>query len=155
MARKRQIQSQSLDLPELKEGQILCQVQGPPKGSSLFDAWDGSELHLVELPARFRKSAWIKRGSYVIVELVTTSSTSKINGEITHVLLAEHVKEWKKRGDWPLPNADQDLAEKPDIEDLDHEQSLEAVQAAEASLAGHDSDIDTDEEPLWENPNRR
>ncbi|KDQ20723.1 hypothetical protein BOTBODRAFT_26739 [Botryobasidium botryosum FD-172 SS1] len=151
--RKRQIQSlQSLDLPELKEKQILCQVQGPPKGSNHFDVWDGSELRVAELPARFRKSAWIKRGSYVIVELVDTSSTSKINGEIIQVLLAEHVKEWKKRGDWPLPDGEEDLAGKPDTEAAERESSEETVQIVDKS---QDSDVETDEEPLWENPNRR
>jgi len=146
MSRKRH--TQPTELPELKEGQILCQIQGPPRGSNLFDAWDGKDIHIVELPARFRKSAWIKRGSHIIVELSNRDPSSKIHGEIIHVLLAEHVKQWKKRGDWMLPD---EPAPAEEVELAEDGKSLEAS----SDIADQGSDADSDEEPLWENPNRR
>ncbi|KAF2482927.1 hypothetical protein BDY17DRAFT_250400 [Neohortaea acidophila] len=55
---------------------------------------------LAELPARFRSTIWIKRGSYVLVDTASLADRdNKLNGEIVNVVRDE--KAWRKMGYWP------------------------------------------------------
>lgn len=55
---------------------------------------------LVELPARFRSTIWIKRGSFVVVDTATLAERdNKLDGEIVNVVRNE--KEWRKMPYWP------------------------------------------------------
>lgn len=62
MSRKRQ-QKQIEEISDVEEGQKLCLVKGVA-GANIFECSDGvSEASLLaELPPRFRKSIWIRRG---------------------------------------------------------------------------------------------
>jgi len=58
----------------------------------------------IELPPRFRKSLWIRRGSFIVINIFETTeetSSSKLDGEVAIVLQPDQVKSWKKRGLWP------------------------------------------------------
>lgn len=63
MSRKRQ-QKQADDLTELQEDQVLCIVKGT-SGSNTFECSDGlaESTFNAELPPRFRKTLWIRRGN--------------------------------------------------------------------------------------------
>lgn len=90
-------------IPDLVPGKvILCRVQGAPRGSSIFEVFDGQNAFLAQLPNRFRKTLWIKPGSIVVTEKLDVEEGSKVLGEIIHVLLPEEVKEWRKRPDWSV-----------------------------------------------------
>ncbi|KAI0596304.1 hypothetical protein F4775DRAFT_594536 [Biscogniauxia sp. FL1348] len=53
-----------------------------------------------ELATRFRNTIWIKRGGYVLVDLVPPKEQkSKVEGEIVNVVREE--KEWRKQSYWP------------------------------------------------------
>ena len=55
---------------------------------------------LVELPARFRSTIWIKRGSYVLVETTALAERdNKIDGQISNIVRSE--KDWRKMPYWP------------------------------------------------------
>jgi len=59
---------------------------------------------VIELPPRFRKSMWIRRGSFIVIDIFETTeetSSSKLDGEVAIVLQPDQVKSWKKRGLWP------------------------------------------------------
>ena len=77
---------------------------------------DGSEL-LCEIPSRFSKTIWMKRGDYLIVEAhgETKSSSSqkesKVKATVVHVLQLDDIKQLKKDGDWPA-EFDQQAAQK-------------------------------------------
>jgi hypothetical protein len=122
MSRKRQ-QKQIDDVYELQDGQALCIVR-KISSANMFECWDGlAESAIVaELPPRFRKTLWIRRGwlndisedlhlcfsqsgagSYVIITLSENPSgdaAGKLQGEITSVLQADQIKRWKKNGTW-------------------------------------------------------
>lgn len=122
MSRRRQ-QKQADDLTELQEDQVLCVVKGT-SGSNTFECSDGlsDSTFIAELPPRFRKTLWIRRGdlrdsherlnailigyklgSYVIVTLHKNSPedlSDKLRGEIAAVLQADQIRSWKKAGSW-------------------------------------------------------
>ncbi|CAL5871076.1 uncharacterized protein PFLUO_LOCUS5322 [Penicillium psychrofluorescens] len=55
---------------------------------------------LVELPARFRSTIWIKRGSYVVIDTMAQDERdNKIGGEIVNIVRDE--KAWRKAAFWP------------------------------------------------------
>lgn len=51
------------------------------------------------MPTKFRKSFWIKRGDFVIVESIAEGE--KVKAEIVRVLTQEHIKEFSNSGIWP------------------------------------------------------
>lgn len=54
---------------------------------------------LVELPARFRSTIWIKRGSYVVIDTKEQDERdNKIGGEIVNIVRDE--KAWRKALFW-------------------------------------------------------
>lgn len=58
------------------------------------------EVLLAELPARFRSTIWIKRGSFVLVDTSALADRSnKIGGEIVNVVRDE--RSWRKQSYWP------------------------------------------------------
>ncbi|KAH8808875.1 hypothetical protein F5884DRAFT_673624 [Xylogone sp. PMI_703] len=55
---------------------------------------------LVELPAKFRNTIWIKRGGYVLLDFKEADARqNKIEGEIINVVRDEHM--WRKEAYWP------------------------------------------------------
>ena len=67
---------------------------------------DGSEL-LCDIPSRFSKKIWMKRGDYLIVENYQATKTpaakkeSKIKAFVAHVLTLDAIKQLVKDGVWP------------------------------------------------------
>lgn len=54
---------------------------------------------LVELPARFRSTIWIKRGSYLVIDTKNKEERdNKIGGEIINIVRDE--KAWRKAPFW-------------------------------------------------------
>lgn len=57
------------------------------------------ESILVELPARFRSTIWMKRGSYVLVDFdAIQDRDNKLKGEIVNIVRDE--KQWRKETYW-------------------------------------------------------
>lgn len=124
MSRKRQGR-EAEEVDGLAEGQKIYVVK-KPAGPNLFECSDGlsESLFVVELPPRFRKVLWIRRGlvyadlsskfmselcmlgSYVIVSpfgTVEGQSNEKIHdGEIATVIQPDQIKSWRKRGIWSV-----------------------------------------------------
>lgn len=133
------------------------------RGGNLVDVElaDGSGV-LCEIPSRFSKTIWIKRGDYLIVEIYGEVKTqagtkeSKIKATIVHVLQLDDIKQLKKDGDWPAEFEVQTNAKASHSND------------AAGSLTGNpnrrpnfdsdddeaDSDEDSDDMDLPPNPNR-
>ncbi|EJU06255.1 hypothetical protein DACRYDRAFT_12978 [Dacryopinax primogenitus] len=103
MSRRRNLQAATEQPPSpdsFAPNQVICLV-GQSKGSNVFEVTDvtGQTL-LVELPSKFRKSVWIRRGSYVIVARTEELSGTKLQGVIEFVITADLLKEWKRKGLW-------------------------------------------------------
>ena len=73
------------------EGNNLWSVQVP----------DGERTLLVELPARFRSTIWLKRGGFVVINTnCFKDRNNKLGGEIANVVREE--KRWKKQKYWSV-----------------------------------------------------
>lgn len=70
------------------EGKNLYTVEQPIGG-----------LLLVEMPAKFRSTVWVKRGTFVVIDTqVLIGRENKLGGEISNVVTNE--KLWRKQGYW-------------------------------------------------------
>ena len=76
--------------------EIICQARGS-RGSNKIDVMlpDGFEA-LVILPAKFHKKIWVRKGSFVIVQVIQDETDDRgertFNGEISRVLLKDDEK---------------------------------------------------------------
>lgn len=87
---------------ELTEYQQIARV-GKPEGNNLYSCvLPNTKTAIVELAQRFRNTIWIKRGGFVLVDLMPSEerakANSKVQGEIVNVVRDE--KEWRKMPYW-------------------------------------------------------
>lgn len=69
-------------------------------GNNLYNVTLPNEKELlVEMPAKFRSTIWLKRGGYVLVDTAQQERDNKIQGEIINVVRDE--KAWRKQQYWP------------------------------------------------------
>jgi probable RNA-binding protein EIF1AD len=70
------------------------------EGKNLYNAeLPGGKAILAELEAKFRSTVWIKRGSYVVVDMSAMAERdNKLDGEIVNVVRDE--KAWRKMPYW-------------------------------------------------------
>ena len=83
----------------LEPGHVLTKVI-KSEGKNLYTVSTptGKSL-LVELPARFRSTIWIKRGGYLLVDTTAFEERdNKLGGEIENVVREE--KLWRKMPYW-------------------------------------------------------
>ncbi|EEH40387.1 hypothetical protein PAAG_02442 [Paracoccidioides lutzii Pb01] len=74
------------------------------------------EAILVQLPAKFRSTIWIKRGSYVLVDMAALEGReNKLSGEIINIVRDE--KAWRKAPYWPKEFAKSSTGGEEDDED--------------------------------------
>ncbi|KAJ3044216.1 putative RNA-binding protein eif1ad [Rhizophlyctis rosea] len=105
MGRKQTARQVLTELPVPTETQQVAKVL-ETRGGGLYEveyydspAGRDPQKCLVSLPSKFRKLIWVKRGSYVIFEVL--EAKTKIAGEIVHVLFPEHIKNLRNQGLWP------------------------------------------------------
>ncbi|KAI4743562.1 putative eukaryotic translation initiation factor eIF1a-like protein [Aureobasidium sp. EXF-12298] len=86
--------------PSLTPTQSVARVQ-QAAGNNLYRIeLPDTKVLLVELPARFRSTIWIKRGGFVLVDTgAMNERENKLDGEIINVVRNE--KEWRKQKYWP------------------------------------------------------
>lgn len=78
--------------------QIVRAIKATGNNIYLIEQPDKTQM-LVELPARFRSTFWIKRGSYVVVDTKASEERdNKIGGEIINIVRDE--KAWRKAPFW-------------------------------------------------------
>lgn len=84
----------------LENGHFIAQVI-KAEGNNLYTVTVPSEKKplLVELPARFRSTIWIKRGGYVVIDRSAFEGrNNKLAGEIANIVRDE--KQWRKEPYW-------------------------------------------------------
>jgi probable RNA-binding protein EIF1AD len=78
--------------------QIARAIKATGNNIYLIELPDKKQM-LAELPARFRSTFWIKRGSFVVVDTSTSEERdNKIGGEIINIVRDE--KAWRKAPFW-------------------------------------------------------
>ena len=84
----------------LEPAQFIAQVN-KAEGKNLYTVKLPSKIEtlLVELPARFRSTIWIKRGGFVVIDTAAFEDReNKLAGEIVNVVREE--KTWRKQAYW-------------------------------------------------------
>ncbi|KAL5538489.1 hypothetical protein UlMin_044403 [Ulmus minor] len=89
----------------LEDGHTVMQVLSL-RGSNLIEVMDAQgEKSLALFPAKFQKSMWIKRGSFVVVDESgkekALESGSKVACIVSKVLFYEQVRTLQKSSEWP------------------------------------------------------
>ncbi|KAK4494474.1 hypothetical protein PRZ48_014772 [Zasmidium cellare] len=95
------VQEETLTPPTtLPPTQKIAQVK-TAAGKNLYNCTlPSGEALLCELPSKFRSTVWMKRGSFVVVDLEAASAReNKIGGEIVNIV--GDVKAWMKASWWP------------------------------------------------------
>eukprot|EP00099_Drosophila_melanogaster_P007350 NP_001260011.1 uncharacterized protein Dmel_CG31957, isoform B [Drosophila melanogaster] len=69
------------------------------RGNNLHEVETVDETFLVSMPNKFRKSMWVKRGDFLLVEPIEEGD--KVKAEICKILTPEHIKEYTKAAIWP------------------------------------------------------
>ena len=84
----------------LEEGQVIARLV-KAEGKNLYSVEDPSKQSmLVELPAKFRSTIWLKRGGFVVVDTTALADReNKLAGEIVNVVRDE--RQWRKGKYWP------------------------------------------------------
>lgn len=78
--------------------QIVRAIKATGNNIYLVELSDKTQM-LVELPARFRSTIWIKRGSYVVIDTKAQEERdNKIGAEIINIVRDE--KAWRKASFW-------------------------------------------------------
>ncbi|KAG6475710.1 probable RNA-binding protein EIF1AD [Zingiber officinale] len=131
----------------LHESQSVMQVVSL-RGSNVIEVMDAKSIKSLALvPAKFRKSFWIKRGSFVVVDEggreKALESGSKIACIVSQVLFHDQVRALRKSSDWPAAFHATMLEEPPQDPRLECEEEIDS------------SEDDDYLPPLEANPNRR
>jgi probable RNA-binding protein EIF1AD len=86
---------------ELAQGQLIGRVIKATGNNVYLVEYPSKTRALVELPARFRSTIWIKRGSYVVVDTnALEDRDNKLGGEIVNIVRDE--KAWRKAPFWSV-----------------------------------------------------
>ncbi|KAJ1678287.1 hypothetical protein EV182_004372 [Spiromyces aspiralis] len=105
---------------------------------------------LVQLPPRYRNVIYVKRGRFVLVDL-SDPLTNKIGGEVVGILLANHIKEFKRQGKWQDTYRPQEFASS---EPKNKDSGNYSVADAGGSSSEDENDDDNDDDLLRANTNR-
>lgn len=131
------------------------------RGSNIVEVVRPSgEKILCLMPAKFKKTLWIKRGNYLIIEPfeeVLNKADKKLRGRIATVLFPNHVKNIERLGLWPTEwksdaaNVDAKTSRGEEVEEDDDEVDDEdedpyLVNPNHRHVADSDDDDDDDEE---------
>jgi len=85
---------------QLTASQCVARVKTAAGNNLYHIETSAGKAMLVQLPARFRSTIWIKRGSFVLVDTSTLAEReNKLDGEIINIVRNE--KDWRKMSYWP------------------------------------------------------
>ena len=146
--KKKHVMAEVLDEFELpKESETIVRIVGG-KGNNLHMVEDASrEQFLVSMPRKFRRSVWVKRGDFVVVQPIEEGD--KVKAEIVRVLYKEQIKYIKEEGKWPkgFAGVDDDSKKTSDRDDLS-----KATEGLKVGDSESEEDSDSD---LFVNTNHR
>lgn len=83
----------------LPDGSLIAKVI-KVVGNNLYSVQQpGGGPLLVEMPAKFRSTVWVKRGTFVVIDThLQAARENKLGGEISNVVTNE--KLWRKQSYW-------------------------------------------------------
>ncbi|XP_068681921.1 probable RNA-binding protein EIF1AD isoform X1 [Montipora foliosa] len=116
---------------------------------------DGNKF-LVSMPSKFRKSVWIKRGDFVIVDPIKEGN--KVCAEIVYILYGKQIKYLKNEGLWPKAFTEEfPLDEKSEVKEVNSSVHGDCKDEGGVNNCDTNSDDeeDEDDDDLFVNPNHQ
>ena len=87
--------------PEPKENEFIVKVLESRGNNTLLVAHPSGETELCSIPAKFNKKVWIKRGSFIIIQLSKLpNATGKIHSIVSHTLFSDQIKHLNQINLW-------------------------------------------------------
>ncbi|XP_030762835.1 probable RNA-binding protein EIF1AD [Sitophilus oryzae] len=134
------------------EDQRIVKVLSSP-GNNLHEVEDsdGSKF-LVSMPPKFRRTMWVIRGGYILIEPIKEGK--KVKGEIVRILTKEQIQHFRKENVWP--NAFKvDKNEEKHTDDILVNRNRPVIDSDTSSSSdSEDSSSEEDSEPEFVNRNR-
>ncbi|XP_033223121.1 probable RNA-binding protein EIF1AD isoform X2 [Belonocnema kinseyi] len=143
------------DLSVPTESQSIVQLI-ESRGNNLHEAMDATgDRFLISMPPKFRKSIWVKRGDFVIIEPILEGD--KVKGEIFKILTREHIKFYQSQNCWPQEfeqkrhesNGDADNEEEEDSKDNEEKEEDDLFVNTNRPPVNHDT-TETESDPSSE-----
>lgn len=101
---------------------------------------------LASMPLRFRNNIYVKRGTFLIIEMIPEGN--KVKAEIARILMPEHVRQFKKDGIWPAKFEDEQQPQPKESE-----VSAKSSKRISGSDCGSSDDGSDDDSDLVKNTN--
>ncbi|XP_047133453.1 probable RNA-binding protein EIF1AD isoform X1 [Hydra vulgaris] len=137
------------DYYEPNEDEQIVQIVAA-KGNNLHEVKTiNDESFLVSMPNKYRKSVWVKRGDYVVIQSIKEGH--KVQGEIVSILYPKQIKYLKQKNMWPEEFNKSNMLD--DISQTDNTTS-KAENSEEESCSSKEDD-DSSDDTLFKNPNHR
>ncbi|MCO5563628.1 hypothetical protein L7F22_017275 [Adiantum nelumboides] len=128
-------------------------IDAPQVGEQVEDEVFARTLCL--LPAKFNKTLWIRKGSFVVVEEGdregALESGNKVTGVICQVLFGEQIRALKRSLTWPAAFEDSKMMRDSESEGINSKDSTVKASTSGGSCSEDDDDLP----PLESNQNRR
>ncbi|KAI8911731.1 hypothetical protein EDD86DRAFT_203120 [Gorgonomyces haynaldii] len=119
--KKKVLQTLTATFSEPTENQSIVQIK-ETRGGGLY--LTDNDL-LVKLPTKFHKVIWVKRKTYVIIELYK-EKTTKVDGDIVSALFPDDIKYLRSKNMWPDKYHVKEVEEEDEDEYLRNSNHLES-----------------------------
>jgi len=117
------------------------------RGSNICEIeYEDGERVLCQIPTRFRKLIWIRRGNYVIVKQPSNITNYKVRALVEHVLFPEQIKHLRRISKWPESFGEgQELAS----------ESNSSLEGEDREGGEEKNDDEEEDDDLFVNPNHQ
>ncbi|KAF3327347.1 putative RNA-binding protein EIF1AD [Carex littledalei] len=145
----------------LKEGESIMQVVSL-RGSNLIEVLDPVGVKsLAFFPAKFQKSFWIKRGSYLVVDASgrdeALESGSKVACVVSQVLFHDQIHALEKSPEWPAVFKNSSMENNSNMKSSSNSDLISNLQQSQTEECEEESGSDEEDDglpPLEANTNR-
>ncbi|XP_065662103.1 probable RNA-binding protein EIF1AD isoform X1 [Hydra vulgaris] len=140
------------DYYEPNEDEQIVQIVAA-KGNNLHEVKTiNNESFLVSMPNKYRKSVWVKRGDYVVIQSIKEGH--KVQGEIVSILYPKQIKYLKQKNMWPEEFNKNNMLD--DVNQTNNTTSkVEKSEYSEEENCSSKEDDDNSDDTLFKNPNHR
>lgn len=133
---------------ELQENQFVARIVSS-RGNNLHEVITAEEEQfLVTMPTKFRKTLWVKRGNYLILQPIEEGD--KVRAEIVHVLDAENIAFLLGKEQWPnkfVSDAEQLTSRRGALKE-DEDPDMYPPSSSESEV-DESEDASDEEQELW------
>lgn len=93
----RSVLAEDMEIPSTNQDIVRIRAS---MGNNLHEVeTETGEVYLVSMPTRFRKSVWIKRGDYILVEPIAEGD--KVRAEMVRPITSDYIRFLQSHEKWP------------------------------------------------------